>query len=160
VDIAERVKLVHGFCLADEASKKEIIRLADFEDGEEATYPKRELAEIIEARLGDIFELLEKELKKIGMAELLPAGVVLVGGSSLLPGLKQLTKKEMKLPVEIGRPLLLEGADPQALASLPVAVGTAQWACAQSNVEGAYWGSRILRRSQSSWVRWFKSLLP
>lgn len=160
VDIAERIKLAHGSCLAEETSRKEIVRLADFAEEEEATYSRRELAEIIEARLGDVFELLGKELKKIGRAELLPAGVVLVGGSSLLPGLKELTKKEMKLPVEIGRPALLEGVDAQALASLAVAVGAAQWADTHSNQQGADWGSRILRKSRSSWVRWLKSLLP
>lgn len=160
VDIAERVKLAHGFCIAEEASKKEMIRLADFMEGEEAAYSKKELAEIVEARLGDIFELLGKELKKIGRAELLPAGVTLVGGSSLLPGLKELTKREMKLPVDIGRPMLLEGADSQVLASLPVAVGVAQWADLHQSEQTISWGNRILRKSQSSWMRWLKSLLP
>lgn len=160
VDIAERIKLAHGACLAEEASRKEMIRLAEFMEGEGAVYQKRELVEIIEARLGDIFELLGKELKKIGMAELLPAGVVLVGGASLLPKLPELTKREMKLPVEIGRLVLLEGTDPLALASLSVAVGVAQWADAESNKQSISWGHRILRKSQSPWMRWLKSLLP
>lgn len=64
-------------------------------------YSKRKLDEIIEARLSDIFELIENHLKKIKRAELLPAGVVFVGGGAGTPGLSELSKEALKLPSSV-----------------------------------------------------------
>lgn len=63
---------------------------------------KKKLDEIIEARLSDIFELIENHLKKIKRNELLPAGVVFVGGGGNTPGLEELSKSALKLPSSIG----------------------------------------------------------
>jgi cell division protein FtsA len=74
-----------------------------FKQGEmEEIFSKRKLDEIIEARLSDIFELIENHLKKIKRAELLPAGVVFVGGGASIPGLLELSKSVLKLPAGIG----------------------------------------------------------
>lgn len=63
---------------------------------------KTKFKDIIEARLSDVFELVDKHLKKIGRQKLLPAGVVLTGGGANLIGLADFVKKELSLPVEIG----------------------------------------------------------
>lgn len=63
---------------------------------------KKKLDEIIEARLCDIFESVENNLKKIKRSELLPAGIVFVGGGSDIPGLIELSKTTLKLPSIIG----------------------------------------------------------
>jgi len=68
--------------------------------GEE--FSKKKLDEIIEARLFDIFELIENHLKKIKRNELLPAGVVFVGGSANIPSLEEFSKSALKLPSRIG----------------------------------------------------------
>ncbi|MFA6520487.1 MAG: cell division protein FtsA [Candidatus Paceibacterota bacterium] len=65
-------------------------------------FSKKKLDEIIEARLCDIFESIENSLKKMKRSELLPAGVVFVGGGSSTPGLIELSKSELKLPSSIG----------------------------------------------------------
>ncbi len=65
-------------------------------------YPKKKIDEIIEARLGDIFELIENNLKKIKRNELLPAGIVVTGGGSHINNIEEMIKKELKLPVRIG----------------------------------------------------------
>lgn len=65
-------------------------------------YPKKKLDEIIDARLSDIFELIENNLKKIKRNELLPAGIVFVGGSANITGLDELSKFVLKLPSRIG----------------------------------------------------------
>jgi cell division protein FtsA len=65
-------------------------------------YSKKKLDEIIEARLGDIFELIENHLKKIKRNELLPAGISFIGGGSLSPTLVELSKSELSLPSRIG----------------------------------------------------------
>lgn len=63
---------------------------------------KKKLNEIIEARLSDIFELIENHLKKIKRNELLPAGIVFIGGGSNIVMLEELSKSLLKLPSKIG----------------------------------------------------------
>jgi len=65
-------------------------------------YSKKKLDEIIEARLSDIFELIENHLKKIKRNELLPAGVVFIGGGANIHRLEELSKSALKLPSRIG----------------------------------------------------------
>lgn len=66
------------------------------------TIPNKKLAEIIEARLSDIFELLDNHFKKIKRNGLLPAGVVFVGGGANIKGLEDSAKSALKLPASIG----------------------------------------------------------
>lgn len=63
---------------------------------------KKKLEEIIEARLSDIFELIENHFKKIKRSELLPAGVIFVGGGANIPALPEFSKMALKLPSETG----------------------------------------------------------
>jgi len=65
-------------------------------------YPKKKLDEIIEARLSDVFELIENHLKKIKRNELLPAGIVFIGGGANTSRLEELSKSTLKLPSSIG----------------------------------------------------------
>jgi len=64
-------------------------------------YPKKKFEEIIKARLSDIFELIENNLKKIKRNELLPAGIIFTGGGSNTPQLENLSKNFLKLPSQI-----------------------------------------------------------
>ncbi len=66
------------------------------------TVPKKKLDEIIEARLSDIFELIDKYLKKIGRSGLLPAGAIIIGGGSLGPMVEPVAKAMLKIPVRMG----------------------------------------------------------
>ncbi|MFA6300943.1 MAG: cell division protein FtsA [Candidatus Paceibacterota bacterium] len=65
-------------------------------------FSKKKLDEIIDARLCDIFESAENNLKKIKRAELLPAGIVFTGGGANTPGIVELSKSILKLPSSIG----------------------------------------------------------
>ncbi len=65
---------------------------------------KKLLKDIIEARVSEIFEEVQKELKKISRVGLLPAGIVLTGGGARMPKIVELAKKELKLPCQIGTP--------------------------------------------------------
>jgi len=64
-------------------------------------YPRKKLEEIIEARLSDIFELIEAHLKKLGRSGLLPAGIVLTGGGSAIETVDDLAKAALRLPSRI-----------------------------------------------------------
>jgi len=160
VDVAERIKLAYGSCLPDELPKRENIRLAEFIPEETAVFSRRELAEIIEARMRDIFELLQKELKKIDRKQLLPAGVILIGGSSSLPGLVDLTRKEMALPVEIGFPSPIEAPDEHTAASLATAIGAIHWQEMHDQQASTSWPHHANEFSKKPLVRWLRSLLP
>ena len=64
--------------------------------------PKKKIEEIIDARLSDIFELIDKYLKKMGRSGLLPAGAILIGGGSHLYNIESVAKAMLKIPVRSG----------------------------------------------------------
>lgn len=72
--------------------------------GPTGTFSKKKLAEIIEARLYDIFELIESHLKKIKRNGLLPAGIILTGGGAGIATIEDLAKAVLKLPSAIANP--------------------------------------------------------
>ncbi len=65
------------------------------------TFPKKKLEEIINARLSDIFELIDLHLKKIKKDGLLPAGIILTGGGSTTLGIQDLARTALNLPARI-----------------------------------------------------------
>lgn len=74
--------------------------------GPNGTYSKKKLDEIVEARLEDIFELVEAHLKKIGRSGLLPAGIVLTGGGAGIATIEDLAKAVLKLPSSLALPVI------------------------------------------------------
>ncbi len=100
IDTAERIKKEFGSCVLGKTIEIEIPQ----DDKEEPlVVPQKLLVKIIEARVSDIFEQTEKELKKISRQALLPAGIVLTGGGSKLPGIVEFAKKKLKLPAQLGQ---------------------------------------------------------
>ncbi len=76
----------------------------------ESTYSKRKLDEIIEARLSDIFELIEAHLKKIKRNGLLPAGVIITGGGAGISTIQDFAKVSLQLPTRIASAEFIGGA--------------------------------------------------
>lgn len=64
-------------------------------------YSKRKVEEIIEARLEDLCEKITRELSRIQRSELLPAGIIITGSSSLAPRIEYVFRNELKLPIKI-----------------------------------------------------------
>lgn len=64
--------------------------------------PKKKIDEIVEARLSDIFELVDKYLKKMGRSGLLPAGAIIIGGGAYLHNIESVAKTMLKIPVRVG----------------------------------------------------------
>ncbi len=102
VDAAEEVKLHYGYAYSKEVPQKESVDLKKFSDDAKGAVPRRVIAEIVESRLEEIFDLANAELKLMERYGQLPGGVVLVGGGAKLPGLTDLVKQEMKLSAQIG----------------------------------------------------------
>src|SRR3989339_1392109 len=87
IEVAEQMKLRHATCLTEEVGKKDDINLAELGAVEEEWVGRRFVADITEARVSEIFELVDRELQKIDRSGMLPAGVVLTGGGAKLAGI-------------------------------------------------------------------------
>lgn len=98
-EIAEEVKIKHGSAVA--RSEKSGVSIKS--DKEVYTFDVSEIDEIIEARLEEIFEAVEKELKKAGRAGRLPSGVVLTGGAANIKGVAEYAKQQLGLAARIGK---------------------------------------------------------
>jgi len=109
IETAEKIKLSYGSCLPEEISKKDIIDLSKIDEKEEGVASRKEVARIMEARIDEIFSLVNKELRRMGKERLLPAGAVLVGGGAKIPGIIDLAKDKLKLNVQIGYPQEIDG---------------------------------------------------
>lgn len=109
VEVAEKIKLEYGSALTQDVNKKEGVDLSQFDSSESDVVSRYHIAEIIEARSEEIFNLVQNELKKIGKASLLPSGAVLVGGGAKMAHITDLAKNILGLPVQIGFPQGLGG---------------------------------------------------
>lgn len=67
----------------------------------QASYPRKKLEEIIAARLSDMFELIETHLKKLGRSGLLPAGIIITGGSAYINSIEDAARSTLRLPSRI-----------------------------------------------------------
>lgn len=120
---------------------------------------KKQLAEIISARLSDIFELANKHLKKIERVRLLPAGAVLTGGGAGLSEIAGFAKDYLELPAQIGQ--FDEVRMPDGLEPGPWAVAVGLCLMAHDSAKGQNdYGFEITRKTGGAVLRWLKSLLP
>jgi cell division protein FtsA len=125
---AEEIKIKFGHAQPEDIVLEESVKVAMFgEDGQQ--YVSRQfLAEIIQARAEEIFQLVLKEIKRSGYDGLLPAGLVLCGGTAGLPGIRDLAREVMDLPVRIGEPQNLTGlVDTLQNPAFATSVGLLQW---------------------------------
>lgn len=128
IDIAEQLKLRYATCLPEEVSKKEEVNLAELGAPEDELVGRRFIAEITEARAQDIFEHIDKELRKIERSGMLPAGVILTGGGAKLPGILEVAKTTLRLPVALGSAIGVTSVIDRANdPSLSTAIGLVLW---------------------------------
>jgi len=105
LDVAEILKLKHGFALPERVSEKEEVRLSTIDKNEDGAASTKYISEIIEARLNEILLIIQEKLQLAGKDGTLPAGVILSGGGSKLEGIIELTKETLRLPAQIGTPI-------------------------------------------------------
>lgn len=98
-EIAEKVKLGHAAAVARSTNEEISIK----HEKETFTFNTDEIDEIVEARLEEIFDAVQKELKRAGRAGQLPSGVVLTGGTANLKGIAQYAKDKLGLAARIGK---------------------------------------------------------
>lgn len=153
---AEKLKINYGTVALQAPTSKKTGRPGGGDDLVYGHYSKKKLSMIIDARLGDIFELIEKHLKKVGRMGLLPAGVVITGGGSNLPGIAEYAKDYLKLPARIAEPANLGGFQDKIKNNIwSGAVGVALMALEEKNGESA-----LLRGPSGPFLRWLRAFLP
>jgi cell division protein FtsA len=159
-DSAEEVKLKHGQALHTNVRAEESFAVASFGGEERQQIFGREVANILEARVEEIFSLILREIKRSGYDGLLPAGVVLCGGSAQLPGITELGKKVLGMPLRTGRPRNLWGlVDQLDNPAYATSVGLLRWGIRASlspNLKGRRSRVPVGRRLSD----WFRNFLP
>lgn len=126
--VAEELKITYGHCDPATIADDDMIDLAQFMPDCNDLVPRKLLAEIIQARVEELFNMVHEELKKSGYDGLLPAGLVITGGTAELPGILELAGQTLDLPARVGSPLGLLGlADSISRPAYATAVGLLLW---------------------------------
>jgi cell division protein FtsA len=107
INLAERIKIEYGSARSDKFTKKDEVDISDLAKEENISedsmiISKKYVAEIIEARVEEIFEKIDNELKKIDRSGMLPAGVFLIGDGAKLKDLVEVAKNKLRLPACLG----------------------------------------------------------
>jgi len=148
---AEKIKLKFGHALQSSVNPEEQFTVRSFGGDGPTRIDRIELANIIEARMEEIFYMVLQEIKRSGYDGLLPAGIVITGGSSLMPGTRQLASQVMGLPTRIAKPQNLVGlADQLDSPAYSTSVGLLEWALLMSETD-QYIDRPRTRRSDNWW---------
>jgi len=133
----EELKLNHGSCMPSRVDAEEIVDIDAFGGQRTKEVPRRRIAEILQARVEEILEMIYIDVKRAGFDDMVAAGIVLTGGTAALPGLVELSELVMRQPVRIGIPRRVHGlADSVNSPAYATAVGLIQWAAAEAEPNG------------------------
>jgi len=164
---AEELKKQYGYALQSEIPDNDFFSTRIFGEEKPVEVSRKDLSMIIEARAEEIIDLVLQEIKRSGYDGLLPAGIVLTGGSSQLPGLRNLTANLLNLPVRIAKPENLVGLTDQLTnPAYSTSVGLLYWAMMMNESHpAAIGGNRSLRKKGgrdiwSAILTFLKRLLP
>ncbi len=101
---AEDIKCKFGCALSDLADPEDVLDVAGVDDRPSRKLSRRALADVIQPRVEELFELIQAELRRSGFEEVLSSGIVLTGGSSVIPGMIELGEEVFHMPVRLGIP--------------------------------------------------------
>ena len=157
-EVAEQVKIEHGHARASLVPPEERFTVSTFGGESRQAVLRWKLAEIIEARAEEILSMIRQEIKRSGYDGLLPAGVVLCGGTAQLSGIQELGRDIFNLPVRMGVPQEIRGlVDRISNPAHAVGAGLMGWGMTadtrpQLPRSGPGFGERLLN--------WFRVFLP
>lgn len=106
---AEEIKIKYGCALQDLVDTNQTIEIPSIGDRAGRRIPRRGLAEVVEARYEELFNLALAELRRSGLEDFIAAGIVLTGGASKVEGAQELAERIFKIPVRIGKPHSVTG---------------------------------------------------
>lgn len=132
LDIAEEVKLQHATL---QNSVHSVVSVK--KDKTQHTFDAATVRMVIEARVEEMLELVDKELKKAGKSRKLPGGIVFTGGSSKINGLAEFAKNQLELPAKVATLLPVSGlSDISKDVSYSTAIGLMMLDMLLEGVEG------------------------
>jgi cell division protein FtsA len=133
-DTAEEIKVEYGHAFSAEVGASESIMVQPFGEDRPVQISRLDLSTIIEARVEEMFTLVLQEVKRTGYDGLLPAGVVLTGGTSQLPGVRRVASEVLNLPCRVAAPGALKGlVDKLQGPAFSTSVGLLRWAQQESH---------------------------
>ena len=106
---AEKIKIKYGCGLTSLIGKDETIKVPSVGGREPRTVDRQLLGEILEPRVEEIFSLIHHEMVRSGYDDLVTSGVVVTGGSALLPGVPEIVEQVFNMPARIGYPSNIGG---------------------------------------------------
>jgi cell division protein FtsA len=166
IEIAERVKLQHATAFPKDEQRKEEINLRDLGAADDEFVALGYVSRIVQARVEEIFEKIEKELKRIGRAGLLPAGAVLTGGGAKLPGVVDLVKQKLRLPASLGYPLGVTSiTDRVNDLAFSTAIGLVQWGINETPASAKRSSGMLAKMNpigkvSQQFKKWFGNIVP
>ena len=167
INLAERIKKEYGSAKSDQFSKKDEVDISELAKEEEVDdeivlVSRKYISEIIEARVEEIFEKVDEELKKIDRSGMLPAGVFLVGGGAKLADLVEIGKKKLRLPVCLGSTKNIDTViDKVNDLEFLTALGLVVWGDHLVGGKRSKWpGGETIDKTVEKMKKWFSSLIP
>lgn len=106
---AEEIKIRYACALAKLAGAGETIKVPSVGDRPPRELSRQALAEVVEPRYDELFTLVQAELRRSGYEDLIPAGIVLTGGTSKMEGAVELAEEIFHMPVRLGVPYSVKG---------------------------------------------------
>jgi cell division protein FtsA len=159
IEVAEKIKTQFGTASVDSVDKKEELDLSSVDANEDGIVNKKYIAEIIEARLEEIFSKVDVELKKIDRSGSLPGGVVVTGGGAKLNGTIEIAKKTLRLPASLGYPTGVSSVIDKANdLGFVTSLGLVKWGEQSGRVGGSKF--RSINAVTDKMKKWFRSLVP
>jgi cell division protein FtsA len=165
----EDLKIKYGHARSQAIMPEEMIKVNVFGEDGQQHIARQFLAEIIEARAEEILEMVMKEIKRSGYDGLLPAGMILTGGTAALPGIRRIAHEVLGMPVRIAQPENLTGlTDKLNSPAFSTSVGLLRWALTMNEHDlSLSVRSRRRRRTRGEITmdfevvkNWLKRLLP
>jgi cell division protein FtsA len=166
---AEDVKKQQGHALRSEVGAEEFFTIRPFGEDSAVRINRQDLAHIIQERVAEMFGLIMQEIKRSGYDGLLPAGMVLTGGTSALPGIRRVASEVLGMPVRTAQPENLVGlVDRLSSPAFSTSVGLLRWALTMHEHElgGGPRARRVRRLKGEANMNleqvkdWLKRLLP
>lgn len=106
---AESIKIQYACALTELASVDEIVEVPSVGDRAAKRFSRVTLAEVVEPRFEELFSLVQAELRRNGLEELLGSGIVVTGGSARMEGVVELAEEIFRMPVRLGIPREISG---------------------------------------------------
>ena len=106
---AEEIKIKHGCALRQLADAREVVEVPGVDGREPRQLSIQTLAEVIEPRVVELYELVLQELRRSGMEEMIASGIVITGGSSMMRGMMELGEEIFHMPLRMGMPRYVGG---------------------------------------------------